>query len=105
MNSTKKLGVTTFATLALVALSAGRVRARDANQIEIVTGFGAKEACSCVFVVEQTDAYCTAFAQTGVAVAEITIDRKAQTVEASLAGNKRIARFTPGEGCQTEALP
>lgn len=92
-------------TLAALGLAAGRVRARTGNQIEVVAGFGAKEACSCVFVADQPDDYCKAFGQAGVAPAEIAIDRKALTVSASLAGTTRSARFSPGDGCRLDALP
>jgi hypothetical protein len=105
MSTKGKTVLVALGALVVFSLAAGRVRARTANQIEVVAGFGAKEACSCAFVADQSDDYCKAFGQAGVAPAEITIDRKAQTVSASLAGMTRSARFTPGEGCRTEALP
>lgn len=94
-----------LSVVALIGFTASRVVARQASQFDILTGFGAKEGCSCAFAAEQSDEYCKAFAQTGAAPVQITIDRKAQTVEASLAGNTRIARFKAGEGCQTDPLP
>jgi hypothetical protein len=91
--------------IAMLTLPVSRVRAREANQLAIVTGFGAKEACSCIFLSEQTDEYCKDFGQTGAASVELVIDRSAQTVLASYAGTKRIARFVASEGCQVDALP
>lgn len=90
---------------AVMVLGASRARAREASQLEIMTGFAAKEACSCAFVVEQTDEYCKAFGQSGPAPVVITIDHKSQVVTSSFAGTTRSASFTEGAGCLMAPLP
>lgn len=86
-------------------LGIGRARARPANPLELFTGFAAKETCSCVFLAEQTDGYCTAFGQPGPAPVVITIDRDAKTATGTVAGTSRTARYSEGKGCITDALP
>ena len=94
---------------ALVALallvSSDRVRAKQANVFHVLTGFSSKETCSCAFVVEQSDAYCTAFGQPAGYQVAITIDHTAKTVTASFGGATRVARMKEGEGCLVDALP
>lgn len=90
---------------AVMLLGASRARAREANQLEILTGFAAKESCSCAFVVEQTDEYCTAFGQSSPAPVTITIDHELQVVTSSFAGTTRSASFTEGAGCFLAPLP
>lgn len=94
---------------ALVALAtlicSDRVRAKEANVFHVLTGFSSKETCSCAFVVEQSDAYCTAFGQPSGYQVAITIDRGAKTVTASFGGASRVARMKEGEGCLVDALP
>lgn len=97
--------ISATAALLLIGFTAGAANARPVTPIELMTGFAAKEGCSCVFVSEQTDAYCTAFAQPGQVPIAIAIDRAAQTVTGSVAGTSRTARFTPGRGCLLDALP
>ena len=89
-------------------LSSDSVRAdRTANLFELAAGFSAKEACSCAFVVEQTDEYCQAFGQiagTSLAV-DVAVDRGAQTVTSTISGISRTARFAAGAGCSLDPLP
>jgi hypothetical protein len=89
-------------------LSSDSVRAdRTANLFELATGFSAKEACSCAFVVEQTDELCREFGQiVGIALAvDIAIDRSAKTVTSSVGEIGRTARFAAGAGCVLDPLP
>lgn len=88
-----------------VLTSGGRVRAREANIFHVLTGFSSKETCSCAFVVEQTDEYCTAFGQPAGYALTLSIDRSAKTVTASFGGVSRVARMKDGEGCLADALP
>ena len=89
------LGVAALAAV----FGATRARATDANPLAVGNGFSAKEACSCAFVVEQTDEYCSAYGQTGAFPSAITVDRAHKTVTSSFAGVTRVARFTDGAGC------
>jgi hypothetical protein len=74
-----------------------------------VTGFSAKESCSCRFVVEQTQDYCRDFGQpTGTGLtATITFDDQARTSTATIsaAGAQvtRVARMTQANGCLLDA--
>jgi hypothetical protein len=89
-------------------LSSDSVRAdRQANLFEVATGFSAKEACSCAFVVGQTDEFCQAFGQiAGLSLSvDIAVDRGAQTLTATISGINRTARYTEGAGCTLDPLP
>lgn len=72
---------------------------------DLLTGFGSKEGCSCVFVDGQTDAYCTQFAQAAGYMSQITIDHAAKSVSAMFFGVTRTAHFTDGAGCELDGLP
>ena len=88
----------------LVALAVdGRAHA-DAGLIEILTGFSAKETCSCAFVVEQDDAYCKAFGQQAGFDVVLNVDHGAKTVTATVDPIVRTAHFVDGEGCTLDAL-
>lgn len=102
-----KLKIALFALVAVVASFVGidRARAKPATQFQILTGFSAKEACSCAFVVEQTDAYCQAFGQIGGYDVDVSIDRGASAVTSTFLGTARTARFTAGDGCKLDPLP
>ena len=91
--------------LGAILVSANAARARPPNIFEILTGFSANETCGCAFVVNQTDAYCTAFGMVDGYNVAITIDRTAANVTATSAGVVRTARFTPSTGCLLDALP
>ena len=80
-------------------------RARQPDQFEVLTGFASKEACSCAFVVEQSDDYCAQFGQIDGYPAKIEIDRNAKTVKATFNIVSRTARFTEAQGCVTDELP
>jgi hypothetical protein len=70
----------------------------------VLTGYGAKETCSCVFVVEQTDEYCRTFGQASADYpVELTIDHAAKTVTAKLTLS-RTAHYTEGAGCTLDGL-
>jgi hypothetical protein len=81
----------------MTATSVGRV----ANVFELDGGFGAKETCSCVFVVGQADDYCVTFGTQPALPAQITIDHAAKTVSAAVPGMApRVARVAgDGAGC------
>ncbi len=72
---------------------------------DLLTGFGSKEGCSCVFVDGQTDDYCTQFAQAPGYMSQITIDHAGKSVSAMFFGVTRTAHFTDGAGCRLDPLP
>lgn len=88
----------------LVALAVdGRAHA-DVGLIEILTGFSAKETCSCAFVVEQDDAYCKAFGQQSGFEVILNIDHTSKVVTATVDPIVRTAHFVDGEGCTLDPL-
>ncbi len=104
MKSWKKLSLALLALTGLLAVAAkGRARAPD--QFEVLTGFASKEACSCAFVVEQSDAYCTEFGQIDGYPTKIEIDREKKTVKATFNIVSRTAHFSEEKGCVTDELP
>ena len=82
--------------------SGGRTYGR--NDLQLATGYTAKEACSCLFVMEQPEAFCRAWTRASPDVAGFRVDRDARTVESSallLWGAK--ARFVDATtGCVLE---
>jgi hypothetical protein len=100
----KAAGLAALVGLAMVVM-APRVRAKPASAFELLTGFSAKETCSCVFVVEQTDDVCKEFGSLEGSELDIQIDRAAKSVSTKLLTSKRVARFVDGQGCQLDPLP
>ena len=79
-------------------------RAIAADEFLILNGFEAKEGCSCVFVAEQSDDYCTTFAHSASSLTPtVTIDHNAKTVT-SVLSDTRVARFVDGAGCTLDPL-
>ncbi len=71
----------------------------DLNYPELLTGFSAKETCSCAFVTGQTDEYCKVFgSQDGYAI-DINIDRTAKLVSTTFISTTRTSHFVEGAGC------
>jgi hypothetical protein len=87
--------------LASPFISSHRVSAAPADVFQLLTGFSAKETCSCVFVVGQTDAYCMAFGQQSGYSVGIQIDHTAQTVTTSFLLATRVAR-AGATGCKLD---
>lgn len=100
----RSIALALFAAAAIFAsgeASAGSV----ANEFQLATGYAAKEACSCAFVAQQSDAYCTNYgvSPTGIAV-KLAIDHTANTVTATFSTSTRVATFTSGKGCVLAGL-
>ncbi|WP_224240670.1 hypothetical protein [Hyalangium gracile] len=53
------------------------------NDLVLVTSYTAKDACSCLFVMEREEEFCRAFVKANPAVAHLTIDREHKAVETS----------------------
>ena len=98
--------VLSFVLLAPLALlvSSDASAGPPANEFQILTGFSAKETCSCAFVVGQTDAYCNAFGQQAGYAVTITIDHAAMAVTSTYKTSTRTAHFTAGAGCLLDGL-
>jgi hypothetical protein len=93
-----------IALIPLPFLFLSDAQAAEVGLLQILTGFSAKEGCSCAFVVEQTDAYCTEFAQPPGFKVDVAIDRAQKTLTASYIGMSRTARFTDSAGCVLDSL-
>ncbi len=100
---TRKRVILLVASVALGAGLFGAVRARA--MVQTLTGVSAKEACSCAFVVEQTDPYCKAFGQVGGFTVDVSIDRAAKAVTSTYVRVSRKARYADGAGCLLDPLP
>jgi hypothetical protein len=96
-----------MACLGATALLVGNDAGADspANELDLATGYAAKETCECVFVEGQTDAICTNYgvAPTGEAIT-MAIDHTANTVTASFVTSKRVASYMSGAGCVLAGL-
>ena len=102
----KRVTVLAVVAVAVSLFGAQRARAREANLLEVLTGFSSKEACSCVFLAEQSDDYCSAYGQSaGLPPTVVVIDHANKRVTSSLGAVSRTARFTEGEGCVKDPLP
>lgn len=55
----------------------------DNNDLQLAAGNAARMTCSCVFVMEMSDAFCAAWVKATPSVARFTVDRSSKTVEAS----------------------
>jgi hypothetical protein len=53
----------------------------EANDLEILTAYTAKQICSCVFVMKRSDEFCNAWAKEAPDVKTATIDRDRKRVE------------------------
>jgi len=66
----------------------------------IAAGVSAKESCSCVFVVHQSDAYCKAFGSPADYVTvNVQIDRAGMGVTSRFLEATRTAHYVEGNGC------
>ncbi len=55
------------------------------NDTMLLTGYTAKDACSCLFVMEQTEEYCRAWVVANPPLGRFTIDFKQKIVTSSAA--------------------
>jgi hypothetical protein len=97
-------GAAAAALVSLVFVS--RARAKPTTEFQILTGYAAKETCSCVFVVQQDDTFCTAFGQIQGYTTDIAIDHTGNGVTATFTGTSaRSAHYTDAAGCTLDPLP
>ena len=106
MKRKKKAAAGAAVALALALGLAVRARAKPTTEYQVLTGYAAKETCSCVFVVEQSDDYCNAFGQVEGFNVDLAIDHDKKSVGATFLGSSvRSAHFTDGQGCVLDARP
>ena len=74
------------------------------NDLRLITAYTAKNACSCLFVMEMDEAYCRAFAKQAPTVYSLSIDKENQTVgSTALLLWGTTARFIDATvGCQLD---
>lgn len=58
-------------------------RLYDNNDLVLATTYTAKEACSCVFVMHQSEDHCRAWTKANPNVATFTVDRASKSVRSS----------------------
>ena len=83
---------------------AGGPRVYDNNDLELVTAYTAKDACTCLFVLQRDEAYCRAFVKASPSVAHLTIYSEQKMVEttALLLWAARARLVDERTGCQVE---
>lgn len=57
-------------------------RTYERNDLQLLSGYTAKEACSCLFVMEQTEAFCRNWVRASPAVASWSFDEDEKSVRA-----------------------
>ena len=106
------LVLTTFTLVSLLPADDAQARkvTAPADISHILTGFSAKETCSCVFAAGQTDTYCKAFGQqAGFEAVVIVIDHSGKKVSATYSpptgtSVTRTATAMTGQGCQLDSF-
>lgn len=90
--------------LALLLSCGSEVREYDNNDLQLISGYTAKELCSCLFVMEMDEAYCRAWTKASPSVATARVNREEKTVEAgALLFWGRRARYVDASfGCVLE---
>jgi hypothetical protein len=68
----------------LFLISCGKVSGLtyDNNDLELLTAYRAKEVCSCIFVMKQSEEFCAAWTIASPNLATFHIDRAQKRVEA-----------------------
>jgi len=79
-------------------------RGYDNNDLELVTAYTAKDACTCLFVLRRDEAYCRAFVKASPEVARLTVYPEQKMVEttALLLWGARARLVDERTGCQVE---
>lgn len=70
--------------LVVTAASCGEVY--DNTELRLLVNFAAKETCSCVFVMQQSDAQCLEYSRQFIPVGNVDIQHKAKRVQAAQGG-------------------
>lgn len=96
-----------FAFLLALALGCGAPtgeRLYASNDLQLVGDYTAKNVCSCLFVMEQTEDYCRAWVKANPSVARVSIDRqnKAVTSAALLLWGSTARYVDDVQGCVSD---
>jgi len=96
-----RLAVLALGALLTSACVTGRVY--NNSDLTLVAHYTAKETCSCLFVLEQPEAFCRAWTRYDPPISSWTADGKTKTVEASALFSKAKARYvSERDGCVLE---
>lgn len=84
--------------------SSGPDRIYDNNDLQLLTSYAAKELCSCIFVMGQTEAYCGQWTKAAPNLKTWSVDRGKGEVEAAavLFWSKRARYIDRRHGCVLE---
>lgn len=90
--------------LLLLACGGSNAHRYDTSLLHLGTGFSAKEACSCIFVIGQDAATCREILRVSPDVARFKVDEEGRTVTSrALGGWRRTARYVDEQtGCVLE---
>ena len=88
----------------LSSCESGGRRRYENNDLVLVTAYTAKDACTCLFVMERDEAFCRAFVKASPSVARLTIDTEHKAVETSavLLWGARARYVDARSGCVLE---
>lgn len=79
----KRWAMMVGAVLVCACGAAAITRPYQNSDLELSPAYTAKEACSCIFVMGQTEEYCRAWTKASPDVATFRVDSNAKAVEAS----------------------
>lgn len=90
--------------LVLASCGSGGRKRYENNDLVLVTAYTAKDACTCLFVMERDEAFCRAFVKASPSVAQLTIDTEHKAVETSavLLWGARASYVDDRTGCVLE---
>lgn len=90
-----------FAALLALSCDSSSSRLYDNNDLQLATGYNAKEMCSCLFVMQMPVDYCQDWTRASPAVVRFKIDDELKTVESTgLLNWGNRARFVSDQfGC------
>ena len=77
------IALTVLAVAACAGETADGKRTYDNNDPELAVGNGALMTCSCVFVMNMPDDFCSAWVKASPAVARVGVNRETKTIESS----------------------
>lgn len=90
--------------LLLLSCASKEVHTYDTSLLHLGTGYNARMACSCVFVLGRDEESCQDLLKVSPDLARFKVDREAKTVTSkALGGWSRSARFVDAQlGCVLE---
>lgn len=78
----KSFGLGVVAAL-LLSCGGSPAREYDNNDLQLITAYTAREMCSCLFVLEQSEEYCRIWTRQNPALYTLKIDREQKVVSSA----------------------